>query len=375
MRQPILSNANRGFSLIELLVAMALGLIVLAGAVTLFRQGVDISFTVTQRAEMQQNARVALNLLARDLAIAGTGMPPGGITLPSGAGAQNPLRGCQDPACATTFGAFAENPPGSGVYKLFPLTPGDGLGVQVALPGAVANTDIVTVVYDDTTIALDQCPTSPPNLSATPSGSQLSFNPANSCPALSDVAIGDFFIICGNGCAAAAVTSVNTNSGRIGFANNDSLNINQPSAAFGNVASVLDPPAGPAIPNPTTYRRILVTTYFIQMAPGPDGVPATADDYPRLMLQVNAQPPVPVAENVEDLQFTYDIFDDNAGVATVDLPDAGNAPNQIRKAKIIITVRAPIRGVSGRDFERITVSTSVSVRNLTFRDRFPGTTP
>src|SRR3972149_3806175 len=109
-----------GFILIELIVAMALGLIVLAGAVALFRQGVDISYMVTQRAEMQQNARVAINTVARDLSIAGTRLPSGGIQLPGGAGSTGSLRGCSMVGCGL-WGYLADN-------RLYAVTPGDGVG-------------------------------------------------------------------------------------------------------------------------------------------------------------------------------------------------------------------------------------------------------
>ena len=65
----------RGFSLVEMLVAIALGLFVLAAATQLFKNGMDATILVTQSSEMQQNARAALNLVAKDVSMAGSGMP------------------------------------------------------------------------------------------------------------------------------------------------------------------------------------------------------------------------------------------------------------------------------------------------------------
>ena len=47
----------RGFSLVELLIAMALGLIVLAATTQLFKNGMDATRMVTQSSEMQQSVR------------------------------------------------------------------------------------------------------------------------------------------------------------------------------------------------------------------------------------------------------------------------------------------------------------------------------
>ena len=55
-----------GFTLLEMIVSMALGAIVLAAAVQLYNQGVGATFTVSQRAELQQDFRAAADMLTRD---------------------------------------------------------------------------------------------------------------------------------------------------------------------------------------------------------------------------------------------------------------------------------------------------------------------
>jgi len=67
---------------------------------------------------------------------------------------------------------------------------------------------------------------------------------------------------------------------------------------------------------------------------------------------------------------SYDIFDETAGVVTANLDDASGLPNQIRKVSVSISCRSPLRGLFRRDFERITLTTSVTLRNLSFRDRY-----
>lgn len=75
MRKP--SNRNRagrrsrGFSLIELMIAMVLGLIVIAGAGSVFMASSRTYQTNTALSEVQSNARISFELLARDLRMAG----------------------------------------------------------------------------------------------------------------------------------------------------------------------------------------------------------------------------------------------------------------------------------------------------------------
>ncbi|MGB7822603.1 MAG: prepilin-type N-terminal cleavage/methylation domain-containing protein, partial [Candidatus Sulfotelmatobacter sp.] len=66
MKMPI-ANSQRGFSLLELMVASSIGLIVILAMTSLFRTGMNATFTVTQRAETQQNMRAAIELMTKDL--------------------------------------------------------------------------------------------------------------------------------------------------------------------------------------------------------------------------------------------------------------------------------------------------------------------
>ncbi len=84
----------------ELMIAMALGLIVLGSAVQLFNIGMKSTNLVSQRAEMQENMRAAIELMTKDISMAGAGLPSGGIQLPNGAGATPSRFGCdQTGAC------------------------------------------------------------------------------------------------------------------------------------------------------------------------------------------------------------------------------------------------------------------------------------
>ena len=66
MKQTETTRARQaGYTMAEVLVATALAGVILAGAVYMFGQSVDVSTIATLRGDMQQNARVAINLISR----------------------------------------------------------------------------------------------------------------------------------------------------------------------------------------------------------------------------------------------------------------------------------------------------------------------
>ena len=70
MRQ---TNTSRGFTLLEMMVSMALGLLVVGGATLLYKQSVDTTWMTSQKSEMQQDFRAVSNLMERDIGMAGSG--------------------------------------------------------------------------------------------------------------------------------------------------------------------------------------------------------------------------------------------------------------------------------------------------------------
>jgi len=66
-----LRGAGRGFSLVELLVAMVVGLLVLGGVLAAYLRARDTQATGESVARLQENARLALAIIAQDLRMAG----------------------------------------------------------------------------------------------------------------------------------------------------------------------------------------------------------------------------------------------------------------------------------------------------------------
>lgn len=342
------SDSERGFSLIEMMIAALLGLLVTGGAMMILQRAVGVSDLAGAMGEVHQNARVAVNLIARDLSMAGTGIPQGGIQLPSGNKSSRSRFACDSAACYVTQNLYDDG-------RLYAVTPGNGKGAVIN----GAQTDVVTLVFRDWNSRFDQFPLT----SITPSGNQINFDSRTS-PAVSHptdgISIGDILILSNaNGSAAGVVTGGNGN--RVLFAHSDPLNINQPSAAFGNIAALANPgpPAGKY--PPTRAFRVNVVTYYLE--------PATDGRTVRLMRQVNAHAPASVAESIQDLQLTYDIFDEAGGTGS-GLPGAGGVPNQIRKVNLTVLARSLRPQLGSGRFEHIALQTGVSTRNLAFRDRY-----
>lgn len=352
-------TSRSGFTLIELLVSMALGLVVIGIATALFKGGMSVSFLVGQRAEMQQNARGAVHAIIHDLSLAGTGVPSGGVQLPAGTGSVVPRFDCNQAGnCNLANNSFPNN-------RLSAIIPNPGGGPTVI--GAV--TSAVSTAHTDSALALNQYPL----VSITPAGTAITVD-SRTTPILNNpgigLQVGDLILLTNsNGSAIGEVTTFDT-SGNIFFADSDTLKINQSGAAYGNIKSLAS--AGPPVTYPsTTATRIFFITYFIEHGAGPDGVLGTADDTNRLMRQVNGLSPTPVADNIENLQLTYDIFDDAGGIAIANTPDANLKYNQIRKVNVAVTARSASKASpTAVDYQRLTLATAVSPRNLSYHDRY-----
>jgi len=360
---------SRGFSLVELLVAILCGSVVVAAAVQLFKNVSDTNQLGTNRIDIQQNARSALSILSRDLSQSSIGIPQSGIALPSGVGSNGAaLFGCSSAQCYFF--------PPSNAYTNNLLPP---VGPHQAIGGF--GTDAVTVAYLDATWPVN-------NLSLTAlavDGSSITVNTGTFDGSGNAVAapvgrtyqdtilgtkVGDVLMLTNtNGTAVATVTGVSA-AGQILLAAGDPLNLNQTGATSGNVAHLNDPVTN--VYPLTSAARLNVVTYFIQN--GPDSKPNTADDQPILMRQVNAQPAIPIAENVTNLQLTYDVYDASAVAPATPytaglLGSAVANTSLIRKINVLLTLRSQFPAANGQ-FQTLTVTTAVAPRDLSFSNRY-----
>lgn len=369
-------KSSQGFTLIELLVAMSLGLLVVSAGVVMFKKGMDVTSITAQRSQMQLDVRAAEDMMVRDISLAGGGLPNGGVPVPSTAAA--PRFGCDFtgtcyvPAppspganAGIQFPTFATVPPTAN--SAYWVLPGPNKG-PVITPGQPA-TDTITVIYVDTTFPLSQY-----SVAFNAGGSAATFTPP-AAPAPAPVAVndpaaglkrGDVVLFQNTkGAALAEVTGPVSVAGAnytVPFADGDALRLNQSGAASRNVPAILGGAS-------TQACRILIITYYLDTI-----ADAAGNITPRLMRQVNGQPPVPLADNVVNLKFTYDAYDSN-GNLVAETADAGASlappvvPNMIQKVNIsALTARSAVRGVQG--YQGLNLATQVSVRNMSFKDRY-----
>ncbi|MFY9559529.1 MAG: prepilin-type N-terminal cleavage/methylation domain-containing protein [Terriglobales bacterium] len=373
---------HQGFSLLEMMIAMALGTVVLGAAVQLYSKGLGATWIVSQRAEMQQDFRAAANMLTKDVSLAGASMGNNvQIALPSGAGTVLPIYGCdQTPKCYINGGAVAyptQLVNGVNVPYLYGLIPGWRFGPT--LNGAAGPTDVITLVNADTNFLLNCY-----SVTVT-SATVVRFNLNNPLPptcvipppllvpqALDDPVVGLtpgdlvlFNVTIGVGPGATSstvigeVTNVVNRGGNIydvSFAAGDPLRMNQPAAAAGSVANIVG--------GTGQGTRINVISYYIDNTINP----------PRLMRQLSGHSPVPVAENIAFLQFSYDLYNFNTGAVLTNQPDGGASqnltPNQITKINIRhMSVTSTLHGTKG--FQGLDLQTSISARDLTFKNDYP----
>src|ERR1035438_6605636 len=206
---------GRGFTLLELMIAMALGLIVMAAMTSLFKTGMNSTMLVTQRAETQQNMRAAIDLMVKDISMAGAGLPSGGIQLPTGVGSSATKFGCdQAGACHIP----AHNYPSTNY--MFGVLPGFSNGVEAnaVIPAApAAINDSITSIYADYNFPLFEYDVTfpvPGNGGSISLAPNASFVPAP--PAINSaggIQVGDLIMISNTaGTAVGEVTGITANS-------------------------------------------------------------------------------------------------------------------------------------------------------------------
>jgi prepilin-type N-terminal cleavage/methylation domain-containing protein len=395
------TKRESGFSLLEMVVATALGSIVLAAAVQMYIQGVTATWKVSQRAELQQDFRAASNVMVRDLSLAGAGLGQGAaIALPTTA--TSPVYGCDQSGTCYINGSSVAYPKQGSTPYLYGLIPGYAKGPTINSQ----STDIVTVVYTDTSFYLN-CYT--PTVTAlgvvtfAPAGPVAGvtppFPPAGCYPsggslqAVNDANVGltpgDLVMMTLNGVrmvaevTGAITTGTNANGQTtysVPFANNDKLKMNQTPGGGGlNSAAVGATGSSSSAPCPATGPcRIFVITYYLDASTTPA----------RLMQQVSGHTPMPVAENMVYMKFTYDLYNDatntpavgcqNPGVSgdvCVSGSSTGLLPNQVTKINIQhLAMDSTLKGAQfglGNGYQGLDLPTSVSARNLTYSNNYP----
>jgi hypothetical protein len=260
-------------------------------------------------------------------------------------------------------GAAAPYPKQGATPYFYGLIP--GLNAGPTINAAAGATDVVTVVYTDSTFYLNcyqakitakTVVTFTENLAlpgcVLPNGMA---NPQNVNDSVVGLTAGDLVLFTfGSTPVVAEVTAVSSNV--VTFAAGDVLKMNQ-TTATGLVNVALNATG--------TGSRVLVITYYID----------NTTTRPRLMRQVSGHSPMPVAENVVFMKFSYDLFNATTGTPEPGQTDGGVSlgltPNQITKINILhMAMTSAMKGWYG-GYQGLDLQTSVSARNLTFTNDYP----
>jgi hypothetical protein len=230
------------------------------------------------------------------------------------------------------------------------VNPGASLG-----PGADGRpTDIVNVVYADNLLPLSQSPLA----AISANGQTATVNPGTPITGVRyPIQVGD--LIAFSNALGNTIQCVTQVAGQtMTFAPGDPMQLNQPGAPQG---SIMQLQSGGVFP-PTTATRVWMITYYLDTTTDPNT--------PRLIRRVNNRPGDTVALVLEDLQLTYDLVDGVTNPTNVESPVAPNSPHQIRKVNIFISGRTSARLRNTTEFLRRSLTTQVSLRSLSFVDRY-----
>lgn len=380
-------HRERGFTLVELLVSMAITTVIIGATMAAMNDGIKATDGAMLLTNLNNGLRTSMDLMVRDMLQVGQGLPSGRvITIPSGAGAAN-VRLPGPPGTNLTLPSTAFGLP----TDFSAVIPGPGLGPVI---NGVA-TDIITTLQADS--AFDGMDLT--ELTAATNGSSSmtvsavlppagqtggGANISNNGP--DDIRPGDLIMLTKS--SFSALIQVSRVVGQtVFFDNNDSLRLNQGNAAADGslfeyrtmAPSDVAPIVPPNIESNAT--RIRMITYYID---------ATTDPlHPRLVRRIGAGDPVAfdntlgtaVAFDIENLSISYDLADgvtnpSNVRMLPTDQLGTGRcAPdpcsrNNIRKLNIVLAGRSrlPVKGT--RQFLRNRLQTQVSLRSLAFVDRY-----
>jgi Tfp pilus assembly protein FimT len=378
-----------GFTLTELLFSTAITLVVLATAMSTFQNALMLNETATLISDSNQNLRAGTNALVRDLMQAGRDIPTGGISIPSGGGA-TPINRPSPPGQAYQFDNVT-------AFTMPAIITGAGLGPITAGEA----TDMITFLSVDPAsyVLYQPAPTGVPDalvLNANPAGPAGTFpvglqNPAPTLSAagstlnitaqfatwISDpvngIRPGDLLLFKSVSGASTiqTVTAISPTQVICQPGNaTDWFNFNQPLAAAGSILALRDEqPDGTFQFGQISVSRVIMLTYYVD---------ATMAATPRLVRLQNNFAAQALAGVVEDLEITYDLVDgtinpvqiESLPYTTLLAPVVTFTANQIRKVNLHMGVRSEEFSQLHKDFMRHHITTTVSVRNLAFVDKY-----
>lgn len=384
-------HSAAGFSLVELLTAMALSLLMFAMTFVLVQQLDNTADVVGSVSDVNQNLRAAVNMVSRDLSTAGENIPLGGIPLPYGGTATSIKR--PYPSTST----FPAPLSGSALYMSV-LIAGNGLGPSQGSGSTAISTDVVSMIGVNQSSSFNQTvvSTTSPNK---PTFSSTSATITVSTTAAAYVSPGQLVMLRNaNASCLLTVSSVNTTTGVITFTHGDTTNdlmgVNQfPTVSGTNGSITSGPTSGTILQLETATVNSGKTTY---------AWPTTLTAYPISMVTYYVDSSTPernlvkltsmgasgcaavscanvVALGIDVMQVLYSLSPPATLNGVTSDPtenpwptstDTTNTPNDIRKVVLNIVGETNHKNFANSQWYSKGIKNAVTIQNLDYYNKY-----
>jgi len=350
MREASKGRNQRGFSLVELLVATTVMLIIVGAVFSLVRDSMKVAMTTYELTDAQQNLRTAQEFINRDVMNAGDGLKSiSTIRVPT--------------SFVTNYITLVPvpSPSPAGIVNLAIFTSDNDVPAGTAVTGAVPAANIRTGTDRQTILEID--PEFVPislgsnNTAIDATGSTITL-PATPVNLVNNFTVGEvYFLTSSLGATFGTITAINTGTRRLSFASGDTYGLND-TGVSGHIRFIS---TGGTLA--TSLQRMKIIQYYVTST----GL---------LMRRVFGLQGVGVrdsiiAEHVRDVQFSYSLIVTNpvTGIVTPSTTKSLATSEQqlaVRQVEVQVTVETP-HAIQNGSLQPMTMTTSTSVRNMQFR--------
>ena len=370
-----------GFTLIEFAIAMGITALAVSATMLAFRNATLVNQSVTLTQDMSDNIRAGLNLMQQDLIQTGTGIPTGGISVPTSA---------PSGSCGSGF-TNIKRPLVTG-STFFPhcnvampaIEPGNAIGTN--------GNDEITLMYQDNSLNVSKYQINQPAGTGAPgnnggcagtialNGAFATFDPlcvVSPSPSGGTINPGDLLMFSNTyGNALVVVTSVSWPT--VFFAAGDAFGFNQTGLPCGTLRQLQNggqqqnpaPPAAPLPPcsvlatgtsyPPTTVERITMVSYYLDST--------TVPNHTQLIRRVNFNTGQTVGDSFQTLDFTYNY---NDGIATNQpAVPTGHSETQIRSVNISLGSQSDTLSTRTGKYMQSQIQTQVSLRSMAYTNNY-----
>lgn len=328
-KRALTSKNEKGFTVLELVIAMVVFLIVSSAIWGLLVVAQRSRVNVSEKVQLTKNVRFALNIIGRDTYNAGFGYPIDFTVV------------LKNNAVSSLLGIPQDGDNSRDTVP--PIIAGDNITTNTFNLTPNVKTDQVTFLFKDSTF----------NLIGT-TGSEisqpLSINAATTTSGIDEIVpisgsnvncrVNDILVVNGNTGATLGVVTALNGTNKVRFANGDVLGFN----LTGSSGSLR------GITTPASMHRVKMVTYYVT----PDGI-LTRRDYANSPTAAFVDEPL--VYGVENFQIQYVL---DSGLLS-DNPQANLI--KTRQVRFTISVRSTELDPSGQPY-RTTMTTTYSTRNL-----------